>query len=160
MSFFYLVQHNYWMYFGLLSRVYLLCLTTYPKYTASTLQERYRNNKKGLPLYFSFSFFKSSFSGYHIVFKYKSEWFKVFPSFRDSCVNAQWLLLLTSVLFKREEYVCACLCVSMSVCPRVLSSSVTFTQLRITWKKCIIFNIRLKPDEWETALGSNCCRRV
>lgn len=76
---FYLVQHNYWMYFGLLSRVYLLCLTTYPKYTASTLQERYRNNKKGLPLYFSFSFFKSSFSGYHIVFKYKSEWFKVFP---------------------------------------------------------------------------------
>lgn len=56
LSFFYLVQHNYWMYFGLLSRVYLLCLTTYPKYTASTLQERYRNNKKGLPLYFSFSF--------------------------------------------------------------------------------------------------------
>lgn len=58
---FYLVQHNYWMYFSLLSRVYLLCLTTYPKYRASSLQERYRNNKKGLPLYFSFCFLNDYF---------------------------------------------------------------------------------------------------
>lgn len=68
---FYLVQHNYWMYFGLLFRVYLLCLTTYPKYRASSLQERHRNNKKVSPCIFPLLFFKSSFSGHHIVFKYK-----------------------------------------------------------------------------------------